>query len=125
MAKTQQVSLVVIENVTDIFFPKWALLERCDSQAKSLPDGDLDLDPDRDFAVPESEPLGDRDTDFDCDLAQLGNLIDLVRLQSCFSILQLLQCTLQGLKMGKQSKPLSVKPFGPTKSLKKGPKNKV
>ena len=73
------------------------------SQAKSSPDGDLDLDPDRDFAVPESEPLGDRDTDFDCDLAQLGlpkcyNLIDLVRLQSLFSILQLLQSTLQGLK---------------------------
>ena len=60
------------------------------SKAKSSPDGDLDLDPDRDFAVPESEPLGDRDTDFDCDLAQLGNLDDLVRLQSLFTILQLL-----------------------------------
>ena len=29
LASTQQVSLVVIENVTDIFFPKRALLERC------------------------------------------------------------------------------------------------
>ena len=26
---TQQVSSVVIENVTDIFFPKWSFLERC------------------------------------------------------------------------------------------------
>ena len=30
LASTQQVSLVVIENVTDIFFPKWAILERCE-----------------------------------------------------------------------------------------------
>ena len=29
LASTQQVSIEVIENVTDIFFPKWALLERC------------------------------------------------------------------------------------------------
>ena len=28
-ASTQQVSIVIIENVTDICFPKWALLERC------------------------------------------------------------------------------------------------
>ena len=30
LASTQQVSIVIIENVTDIFFPKWALLERRD-----------------------------------------------------------------------------------------------
>ena len=30
LASTQQVPLVVIENVTDIFFPKWAILERCE-----------------------------------------------------------------------------------------------
>ena len=30
LASTQQVPLVVIENVTDIFFPKWALLEQCE-----------------------------------------------------------------------------------------------
>ena len=29
LASNRQVSIVVIENVTDIFFPKWALLERC------------------------------------------------------------------------------------------------
>ena len=29
LASTQQVSIVVIENVTDIFSPKWAVLERC------------------------------------------------------------------------------------------------
>ena len=51
--------LKCISNLLALFFT---------SQAKSSPDGDLDLDPDRDFAVPESEPLGDRDTDFDCDL---------------------------------------------------------
>ena len=29
LASNQQVSLVVIENVTNVFSPKWALLERC------------------------------------------------------------------------------------------------
>ena len=29
LASTQKVSIVVIENVTDIFFPEWALVEQC------------------------------------------------------------------------------------------------
>ena len=34
LASTQQVSLVVIENVTDIFFSKWPLLKRCEARSK-------------------------------------------------------------------------------------------
>ena len=36
LASTRQVSIVVIENVTDIFFPKWALLERCDNEVDKM-----------------------------------------------------------------------------------------
>ena len=36
LASTQQVPLVVIENVTDIFFPKWALLERCGEVSEKI-----------------------------------------------------------------------------------------
>ena len=36
-----------------------------------LAEPDPDLEPDRDLAVPESDPLGDRDIDFDCDLGEI------------------------------------------------------
>ena len=40
-----------------------------------LAEPDPDLEPDRDLAVPESDPLGDRDIDFDCDLGEISCIL--------------------------------------------------
>ena len=56
LASTKQVSLVVIENVTDIFFSKWPLLERCSPQPPSLPKPPQPHHPNQPPSAPSAPP---------------------------------------------------------------------